>query len=235
MKKTEKKSTVSVVFNVIGVLLCVILIPVLVLNLTLIIKSYTNKDQVPSFGGYLPMIVLTDSMYPAIASGDLIIDHTVDPATLKVGDIISYFDPESQSGESIVTHRITEITKDEEGKLAFITKGDFNNTADKTPVPADSVVGIYNFLIPHGGNVAMFMQTTTGLIVCVVVPLVLLVAYDVIRRKLYDKNHKTDADALLAELEALKAEKAQAEKAQAENVEKEKTEAEKVESGDKGE
>lgn len=211
MKEGKKRSTVSVVFNIIGVILIVVLVPILALNLTLIIKSYTNKDEVPSFGGYLPMIVLTDSMSPTIYSGDLVIDHTVDPATLKVDDIISYYDPESQSGDSIVTHRITEITKTDDGKLAFITKGDFNNAADKTPVPADKVVGIYNFRIPNGGDVAMFMQTTTGLIVCVVVPLVLLIAYDVIRRKMYDKKNKPNTDALMAELEALKAEKAQTE------------------------
>ena len=213
MKDAKNKSAVSVVFNVIGVILIVVLVPVLALNLTLIIKSYTNKDEVPSFGGYLPMIVLTDSMSPTIYSGDLVIDHTVDPATLKVDDIISYYDPESQSGDSIVTHRITEITKTDDGKVAFMTKGDFNNAADKTPVPADKVVGLYQFRIPNGGNVAMFMQTTTGLIVCVVVPLILLVAYDVIRRKMYDKKNKPDTDALMAELEALKAEKAKAEEA----------------------
>lgn len=213
MKDAKNKSALSVTLNVIGVILIIVLVPVLLLNLTLIIKSYTNKDEVPSFGGYLPMIVLTDSMFPTIESGDLVIDHTVDPATLKVGDIISYFDPESQSGDSIVTHRIEELTTDEDGNRAFITKGDFNNAADQTPIPADKVVGIYKYRIPNGGDIAMFMQTTTGLIVCVVVPLVLLIAYDIIRRRLYDKKNKPDTDALMAELEALKAEKAKSEEA----------------------
>lgn len=216
-KEAKNKSALSVTLNVIGVILIIVLVPVLVLNLTLIIKSYTNKDEVPSFGGYMPMIVLTDSMYPTIEKGDLIIDRTVDPTTLKVDDIVSFFDPASKSGDSIVTHRIVEITKDENGGLAFITKGDFNNTADKDPVPAEKIVGLYNgVLIPNGGDVALFMQTTTGLIVCVIVPLALLIAYDVLRRKLYDKKQKAsqpDTDALMAELEALKAEKAQAEEA----------------------
>ena len=56
----------------------------------------------------------------------------------------------------------------------------------------------------------MFMQTTTGLIVCVVLPVILLVGYDIIRRRAYEKKNRTDTDALLAELEALKAEKAAA-------------------------
>lgn len=211
MKDAKNKSALSVTLNVIGVILIIVLVPVLLLNLTLIVKSYTNKDEVPSFGGYLPMIVLTDSMYPTIEKGDLVVDHTVDPTTLKEGDIISYFDPESQSGDAIVTHRINRVVVDEEIGLSFETKGDFNNGVDKILVPADKVVGIYNFRIPNGGNVAMFMQTTTGLIVCVVVPLALLIAYDVIRRKMYDKKNKPNTDALMAELEALKAEKAQTE------------------------
>ena len=52
------------------------------------------------------------------------------------------------------------------------------------------------------------MQSTTGLILCVVIPIVLLVAYDFLRRRIYEKNNKQDTDALLAELEALRAEKA---------------------------
>ena len=54
----------------------------------------------------------------------------------------------------------------------------------------------------------MFMQTTTGLVVCVIIPIILLVGYDIIRRRMYDRKNKNDAEALLAELEALKAERA---------------------------
>jgi signal peptidase len=54
----------------------------------------------------------------------------------------------------------------------------------------------------------MFFQTTTGLIVCVVIPLILLVAYDIVRRRMYEKSKKQDTAALLAELEALRAQSA---------------------------
>jgi signal peptidase len=120
------------------------------------------------------------------------------------------------NSKSVVTHRIIEITTDEEGNLAFITQGDANNIRDEDPIPAENVIGIYVTHINHAGSVAMFMSTTTGLIVCVVVPLALLIGYDVLRRKMYDKKKKAsqpDTDALMAELEALKAEKAKAEEA----------------------
>ena len=212
----EKTSTSHKVFSVIGIVLCVILTPVLIISITLIIKSSTNKDKVPSVGGYLPLIVLTDSMNPEIQSGDLIICHTIDAEEVKVKDIIAFFDPES-NGSSVVTHRVIEILK-EDGKLSFRTKGDFNNTEDKIPVPAENLVGIYKTRIAGAGNIAMFMQTTTGLIVCVVLPIILLVGYDILRRRLYEKKNRTDTDALLAELQALKAQKAEQREQASENA-----------------
>lgn len=216
MKNKKTKEAASVKHNimtVIGTVICIILLPILLINITLIIKSYTNADEVPSVGGYLPLIVLTDSMYPYIESGDLIICHTIEGDEVKVGDVISYFDPEG-NGTSIVTHRVTEVTTDDNG-LAFKTKGDANNVEDSMLVPEKSLVGIYKSRIAGAGNVAMFMQTSTGLIVCVVLPLLLLVGYDVVRSRAQENKKQKDTDALLAELEALKAEKAAKEAASA--------------------
>ena len=203
----EKTSATHKLFTVIGTILCIILIPILLVNVTLIVKSYVHKDQVPSVGGYLPLIVLTDSMYPVIESGDLIICNTASAEEIAVDDVISFFDP-AGNGQSVVTHRVVEIVIEEDGTLAFRTRGDNNNTEDKDLAPAENLVGVYRSRIPNAGNVAMFMQSTTGLVVCVVLPIVLLVAYDVIRRRRYEKSKKDDTAALLAELEALRAEKA---------------------------
>ncbi len=201
-----KTSTAHKILSVIGIVLCVILIPMLIINVTLIVKSYVDKDAVPGIGGYFPMIVLTDSMYPDIKSGDLIIAKSIEPKDVKVNDVISFYDP-AGDGTTVVTHRVIEVLDDEKG-LSFRTKGDNNNTEDKIPVPAESVLGLYRSRIPGAGHIAMFMQTTAGLIVCVVLPILLLVGYDILRRRIYDKKNNQDTDALLAELEALKAEKA---------------------------
>jgi signal peptidase len=206
-QKTKKKVTIAHrIWTVVGVILCIILVPMLILNLTLIVKSYTNSSEVPSVGGYLPMIVLTDSMYPNIQSGDLIICHTVDPEEVEIGDTIAFFDP-AGNGSSVVTHQVIDVVT-EEGELKFQTKGINNNAADASLVPADNLVGEYQFRIAGAGNIAMFFQTTTGLIVCVVVPLILLVGYDIVRRRMYEKSKKQDTAALLAELEALRAQTA---------------------------
>ena len=65
--------------------------------------------------------------------------------------------------------------------------------------------------IAGAGKIAMFMQSTAGLIICVVLPILLIVGYDILRRRNHEKSQKEDTDALLAELEALRAEKAEKE------------------------
>lgn len=204
--KQEKTTATSKVWTILGAILCIILIPILVINVTLIIKSYTNKNEIPKLGGYCPLIVLTPSMEPMIQSGDLIIVKQMETVNIANGDVIAFFDPDSQNN-SVLTHRIIEVLN-ENGVTTYRTKGDANNVADPTPVTADKVIGVYRSKIPNAGNVAMFMQTTPGLIVCVILPLILLVGIDLIRRKKLDKANQADTAALLAELEALKAAKA---------------------------
>lgn len=215
--ETEKKTTSQKVLTIVGVVLCVILVPILIINVTLIVKSYVNKDEVPGIGGVKPLIVLTDSMAPKIKSGDLIICKEADADDIEKGDIISFFDP-AGNGTSVVTHRVVEVINNEDGTVSFRTRGDNNNTEDKVLVPQANLVGEYKSRIPLAGHVAMFMQTTPGLIICVILPIILLVAYDIIRRKMYDKTKQADTQALLAELERLKAEKAAHENTASEDV-----------------
>ena len=218
----EKSSGRNKAVTIIGIILCVILVPILVVNVTMIIKSYTNPDEYPSFAGYNLMIVLSPSMEDTIMTGDLIVVKNADPAAIKGessvgagdGDIISFFDPDSQTS-AVLTHRCVEVTTDADGNLAFKTKGDNNDSEDPSLAPAANLIGTYITRIPSAGNIAMWLQTTPGLIVCVAVPIVLLVAYDLIMKRRYDKSKKKDTDALLAELEALRAQQAAAQTADA--------------------
>ena len=206
----QQASPLHKVLTVIGTVLCIILIPVLIINCTLIIKSFTS-EEVPSVAGKLPLIVLTDSMYPVIQSGDLIICSTAQPEEIETGDVIAFFDP-AGNGTTIVTHRVLEVTE-RDGQTAWRTKGDNNNTEDRLLVTGEKLVAVYEGTRLAGfGNVALFMQTTPGLIVCVVCPILLLVGYDMIRRRMYEKANKQDTDQLLAELEELRRLKAEKEK-----------------------
>ena len=155
----NREDKANKILTVIGAVLCVILIPILIVNCTLIVKSLVNKEDVPDFGGFLPLIVLTDSMYPEIKSGDLIFCKTVEAEEVNEGDVISFFDP-AGNGSAVVTHKVERIEK-ENGKLSFVTKGINNNTEDRLPVPADNLVGKY---IEHSG--AYSLRNTSYGCVC---------------------------------------------------------------------
>lgn len=211
MAVKEKESAAHTVrhkvFTVIGIVLCVILVPIILINCTLIVKQFIDKDKVPSVGGIFPMIVLTDSMKGTFDAGSLIFCKTIDPEEVQIGDIICFYDPMG-NGTTTTTHRVTEIETDEAGNVSFITKGDANNAEDTVPVSASKLIGVYIFHVAGLGSFALFMQTTPGLIIFVALPVLLLVGYDIIRRRLYEKQMDSDTDALMAELNALRAEKA---------------------------
>lgn len=263
VKTEEKEKKGGKVSLVIGIVLCCILVPILIMNCVLIVVSFANPEKPPSVFGLTPMIVLTDSMEPLINEGDIIISKTCDPDSVKVGDVISFFDPASPT-DAILTHRVIDIY--EEGGIRYaITAGDNNANSDyerdrfnaekdnndptgklaaveeKATIVKDEnkkgyeyvvyeghkdskpvaltdseLVGTYNYTrIPFVGKVSMFMQTTWGWVICIAVPLIAFIAFELISRKKKDKNKDKDMNALLAELEALKAAKAAAEAGEA--------------------
>jgi signal peptidase len=75
--------------------------------------------------------VLSDSMYPTIKTGDVIM--VVPQDEYKVGDIVAFED-----GSMIVTHRI--IEENEDG--TFVTKGDYiGNSKDDMPLQEKYIIG----------------------------------------------------------------------------------------------
>lgn len=195
LEKTSNKKWMTII----GIILCLLMIPVLVVNITIIIKSYVDPDKVPGFLGYKPFIVLSDSMNPGIQTGDLVLSRETDTGKLTVGDVVTY-----RVGDSVVTHRIVGIT-DKDGALSFTTRGDANNADDTNPVDATMIEGRVLINIPKLGNAALFMQTPAGMLICIGIPVLLLVGYDILRRRRYDKEKRLRTSELEKELELMRA------------------------------
>jgi len=183
----------------IGILLCIVLVLVLIVNITLIVRSYVDPEEVPSFLGYKPFIVLSGSMEPEISAGDLILTKNVDPKEIKVGDIISFRADET----TVVSHRVIEVLT-EEG-LMFQTKGDANIGDDAGIVLPEDIEGTYVLRLAGLGSIAMFLQTPVGLLAFVIIPFGLFILYDIVSRNRRNKKEKSREAVLEAELNALKA------------------------------
>jgi signal peptidase len=203
--KAHREKTGRGALAAMGVILCIIFLPILIINLTLVLRSRTQGDNVPSVWGYMPLVAQTGDMAPSIKRGDLVICQTAQAQDIVVGDVIAFFDPED--GATVVIQRVTSIYV-EDGQLYFTTQGDAVGAPDELPVSAEDFVGIYCSRIAGAGKIAIFMQSALGLITCVVLPLLLLVGFDALRRSSYEEQYAQSTGELLSELEALRAEKA---------------------------
>lgn len=104
--------------------------------------------------------VLSGSMEPNYHVGAIIYTKQVDPATLKVGDAISFLIRE----DTVATHRIIEVIPDENDPTVFRfrTKGDNNDIEDANPVHCNNVLGKVVGTIPLLGYVSNFVQNPPG-------------------------------------------------------------------------
>ncbi|MBI3974220.1 MAG: signal peptidase I [Chloroflexi bacterium] len=135
-------------------------------------------------------VVLSGSMEPAIPVGSLTISRRVPAEQLKLGDIITYRPaapaPAGQLGVSqavdgraeasrdpTVTHRIVEFL--ERGPNPVLrTKGDANSAPDAQLVRLSGGGWRHAFTVPYLGFAVVFAQSSTGRLLLVVVPGLLL-------------------------------------------------------------
>src|ERR1700733_6907932 len=89
--------------------------------------------------GWKALSVPTGSMRPHIPPGSLVLTHNVPLSSIKVGDVITYINPENM--KSTVTHRVIKEYKLDGKVPAFITKGDANPSRDPWTVVGGLVQG----------------------------------------------------------------------------------------------
>jgi signal peptidase len=109
-----------------------------------------------SLMGYSAMRVLTSSMQDEIPKDSLIITKNVAPASLKIGDDITFL----VDADTTVTHRIVGIQENfaNTGARGFQTQGIMNGSPDREIVPAQNVVGIVVFHNLFLGQVLSFIK-----------------------------------------------------------------------------
>jgi len=110
--------------------------------------------------GRITYVVGGPSMEPAVHQGSAIVVEPVDPAALRVGDVVSMrVGPE----QAIFTHRIVRLVERPDG-LWLETKGDANATPDPVLVPAGAVIGRVAVTISAIGYVIVALSTPSGLL-----------------------------------------------------------------------
>lgn len=162
--------------------------------------------------GHPFLAVASGSMKPTLNIGDLIVVQGVSTASeIKAaskpeGDIIVYRVEGLIVGgqrEGLIVHRAVD-KKQVEGKWYFTTKGDHNSGEDSVRnattykellgVPESHVVGKVVYRIPWVGNIPLFIQTPSGMIL-----IVLLFVVWIFVEFLYSWKKKGEEEALKTE------------------------------------
>ncbi|MGG0716587.1 signal peptidase I [Robertmurraya massiliosenegalensis] len=146
-------------FKIIANLFSLLLVIVLLLSLYSFIQSTRDSDSLPSILGFNLLTILTGSMEPGFAQGDVIIIRPYSSDEPMLDDVVTY---RKESG-TFVTHRIVDVV-DSNGTSLFQTKGDANNVVDGDLVSPNQIVGSVMFKIPKLGLLLNFLNTPLGLI-----------------------------------------------------------------------
>ena len=64
--------------KILSIICIIILLPVLFVNAVILINSWVHPNEIPSFFGWKPFIVLSGSMESEIYSGDIVVVKEVD-------------------------------------------------------------------------------------------------------------------------------------------------------------
>lgn len=227
----RKKTKAEIASLVVSIVLLVLMVPIFLINVVLIFSSIINPNDVPNIFGLKPMIVLSDSMYPQIKTNDLIIAKGVkDLSTLQVGDVISFREKKADGSlGAVVTHKIVYITVDSDGQYKITTTGINNIVRDNTgapqknadgeivtytddPISGDQVIGIYVGRIPGFGGFMYWMQSIWGIIVCIGLPVLTYIIYELVKRNAQLKAERASSANASEELEELKRKLAEMEK-----------------------
>ena len=125
----------------------------------------------PRLAGYQMLIVRSGSMEPTISTGSTVLVQPVAPATLRVGDVITF--ERSDGPPVMVTHRIVEVL-DAGPPPTFRTKGDANTTVDPYTVTFHSTGGKVVFAVPYAGYFYNALAMPGVRLVMIGVPVVFL-------------------------------------------------------------
>lgn len=159
----------------IGIIINILFSAVFLFILLLVFLSYFNNPLKLRLYG-----IASQSMYPALKKGDLILVKRQN--NYKKKDIITFSNPIGTKKSDTVTHRIIDITK-EKGHIKYKTKGDANNKADGWKIGENSIVGVTIYSLPLLGYIISISKTPIGFILLILIPAFILLYSEILNIK----------------------------------------------------
>ena len=134
--------------------------------------------RLPALLGHPTLTVMSGSMEPALGVGDVVVEERISPSRAKLGDIVTFKDPEDPS--RLITHRVVDM-RVEDGVLRVTTRGDVNNAPEQWSTAPDGEIGRVLYRVPRAGYLVHWVRGPLGRMLLVVVPALLAAAWAMVR------------------------------------------------------
>ena len=182
MKKIWKdvKWLFNYMLNIIMYAIIVMLIGVGILLFAYFIdvKRRAANVESPLYGAY---VIVSGSMEPIIKIRDAVVTRRVDSINdIKKGDVVTYRAMDESYYGILITHRVVDI-QNKDNKTIFITKGDHNETVDRSPIEFGQITGKVVMRIPKVGYIKYFLVSSYGWIIAIVIPSFIIIGYDIFK------------------------------------------------------
>lgn len=118
-------------------------------------------------------VVMSGSMEPAVHTGDVVIVQRIAAATARVGDVITFRDPDGTG--RLITHRVRSVQR-RGGSVDVVTKGDAANGVQRWSAPADGSLGRVRFRLWKLGYALGLVRGRAFHLLLVIAPAVALAA-----------------------------------------------------------
>jgi signal peptidase I len=133
---------------------------------------------IPMLFGFHNFIEMSGSMEPTVHVGDVVIDRSISPLDVRVGDVITFRDPQDQS--KLITHRVHDIHV-RAGYVRFTTKGDAINSVQKWNIPVTGHVGRVVTRIRGLGFALYWVSMRIGRLLLIAIPAVSLGLMEILK------------------------------------------------------
>ncbi|MGX6448460.1 signal peptidase I [Patulibacter sp. S7RM1-6] len=99
--------------------------------------------------GWQPLTVMTGSMRPTIAPGQVVVVTPMPATDLRPGQIVTFNAP---NGDGTFTHRVVRSVSGAGGELVVTTKGDANPAGERWRIAPTGTVGHVRAILPRAGG-----------------------------------------------------------------------------------
>lgn len=209
MEQVKDNSQIKRILKIVLTVLYYVFIVVL-LTFSIVTIASRGEEDIPNLFGRGYLAVLTDSMTTdgedSIDVGDLLYVRILNDemrSELEVGDVVTYYD---RSIHRFNTHEIVKVTKNENGEtIGVVTKGRKPGAPMDQPIDQPMSVAMVKAELTDvkkgGGKFIIFLQSTAGFGLLIVLPVFILFVIQGIRFYVIIKGDKKPVEAIDLEAE----------------------------------